>query len=344
VIRQAAVLAAAALVIVAGVEITSWLLSGTDALPARFGPEDCRRVALIDARTGWRISGGEDLALTRGGDEVIVSAHDRHDPARPDGGLYAVPIRDLAAAGPAEAVAARPLVDLAARDAPFRPHGIALSPDGERLALVNRVASREAVVEIGRLNGSGWRPEVVVRDPALCRANDLAFEDEAGGDAIAVTIDRADCANSVRDLVPGTRTGSVARIEDGALRTVRTGLGFPNGIAAGGVAETRRDRLLRPDGTAVPLSGSPDNLTADGDALVVAVHTDLMRLWFHARGWVGSAPSRIVRVAADDTVETLFDDPSGALFSGATVGLLAGGGLIAGAARDAGLLVCGDPA
>jgi arylesterase / paraoxonase len=346
VIRRAAALAAATLVIVAAVEATAWLLAGTDVLPARFGPEDCRRVALVGPGTGWRIAGGEDLALTPDGETLIVSAHDRRDPGQPDGGLYAVPVRDLAAAGPAAAVVARPLVDPAAREMPFRPHGIALSPDGRRLALVNRVAPREAVVEIGRLDASGWRSEAVVRDPALCRANDLAFEagGEAVGDAILVTIDRADCANSFRDLVPWSRTGSVVRIDGQALATVRSGLAFPNGIAAGTVAETRAGLLLRPDGREVPLPGAPDNLSADGDALVVAVQADLLRLWLHGRGWVGRSPSRVDRVAADDAVETLFDDPTGALFSGATVGLMTGGGLIAGAARDAGLLVCGNPA
>ena len=403
-IRRAAALAAATLAIVAAVEITSLLLAGTDALPARFAAQDCRRIALADSLTGRPISGAEDLALTPDGATLIVSAHDRRDRARPDGGLYAVPVRDLAAAGGAEPVPARPLVDAAARRTPFRPHGIALSPDGRRLAVVNRVAPREAVVEIGTFDGESWRAEAVVRDPALCRANDLAFEDaeegrragaaedagtggagaraDAGADvpnetrldawtaagsttgaadaaarslgaaAVLVTIDRADCGHSLRDLAPWARTGSVLRIDGRAVATVRTGLAFPNGIALGpgsgpdhiAVAETRAGRLLRAQGREVPLSGAPDNLTVDGDALVVAVHTGLLRLWLHTGGVLGRAASRILRVAADTTVETLFDDPAGALLSGATVGLVAGGGLVAGAARDAGLLVCGDPA
>jgi hypothetical protein len=157
----------------------------------------------------------------------------------------------------------------------------------------------------------------------------------------------------LRDLAPWTRTGSVVRVDGQALATVRTGLAFPNGIVAGPgpgvtVAETRAGRLLRPEGRHVPLSGAPDNLTVDGDddgdAVIVAVHTSLMRIWLHTKGLLGRAPSRILRVSADDTVETLFDDPAGALLSGATAALVAGGGLIAGSARDAGLLVCGHPA
>ena len=189
---------AAALAVVATAALPVWLLSSGERLAARFGSGDCRRVALIDPQTGWRIGGGEDLALTPDGATLIVSAHDRLDPARPDGGLYAVPVADLAVA---EAIEARPLVDLAARSLPFRPHGIGLSADGTRLALVNRIAPHRAVVEIGTLDGAGWHGQSVVRDDRLCRANDLAFD--ADGEAVIVTIDRADCGNSLRDLAPG---------------------------------------------------------------------------------------------------------------------------------------------
>jgi len=35
------------------------------------------------------------------------------------------------------------------------------------------------------------------------------------------------------------------------------------------------------------------------------------------------------------------DDPGGALFSAATVAVMAGGRLVAGSVRDAGLMICG---
>ncbi len=330
---------AAALALVAAAAVPAWLLSGLGAgepLPARFGAADCRRVALIDARTGWRIGGGEDLALTPDGMTLIVSAHDRLDPARPDGGLYAVPVARLASA---QTIEAQPLLDPAARPMRFRPHGIGLSADGRRLALVNRISRDEAVVEIGPLDGAAWHSEAVVRHPRLCRANDLAFEGD--GDALFVTIDRADCHNSVRDLAPGARTGSLMRIAGGEARIVREGLRFPNGIAAGTIAETRGRRLLRPDGRTVPLPGAPDNLSVDGDSLIAAVHPSLLSLWFYIQGWSDRAASRILRIGPDGAIEVLLDDPPGAQFSAATVGVMAGGRLIAGSARDAGLLVCG---
>lgn len=306
-------------------------------LHARFDTQDCRRVALADSRTGGRIAGAEDIARSPDGAMLIVSAHDRLDPARPDGGLYAVRVDDLVSGTVA---VVRPLVDIASRATPFRPHGIALSPDGRRLAVVNRIAERDAVIEIGRLTAWAWRPDTVVRDPRLCRANDLAF-DSGGG--LTVAIDRADCAASVRDMLSATPTGSLGRIEGGRFRTVATGLHFPNGIALETVAETRAQRLLRPDGRWVALPGGPDNLAADGDALIVAAHPGLLRLWAYLNGWSDRAPSRILRVTADDRIELLFDDPAGALFSGATAGIMAGGLLVAGSARDSGLLVCGRP-
>jgi sugar lactone lactonase YvrE len=332
---------AAALALVAAAAVPAWLISGEAPLPARFAAEDCRRVGLVDAQSGRPIGGGEDLALTPDGAALIVSAHDRRDPARPNGGLYAVPVAELAAEPASATVAATPLLDPAARATPFRPHGISLSRDGRRLAVVNRIRRDDAVVEIGTLDAGGWHGQSVVRDARFCRANDLDFEDGGEGDALLVTIDRADCHNSLLDLAPGARTGSLVRIAGGRVTTVRDGLRFPNGIAAGTVAETRGRRLVRPDGRRLELPGAPDNLSTDGDGLIVAVHPNLLALWLYIRGWTDRAPSRLLRVGPDDTVEVLLDDPAGALYSGATVGVMAGGRLIAGSARDAGLLVCG---
>ena len=155
----------------------------------------------------------------------------------------------------------RPLV-VAREGTPFRPHGLALSPDGRRLALVNRIGPDEAVVEIGRLGPDGWTPDRQLRDPRLCRANDLDFAQPGGragagraagpsvgpsaatGDTLEITLDRADCKTSLRDLWGGT--GSVLRARGSRLDPVRAGLAFSNGILAGHVAETRANRLRPP--------------------------------------------------------------------------------------------------
>lgn len=313
-----------------------WLMMPPQPLAARFGPNDCQRIVLVDAETGNGLQGAEDMALAPDGDTLVLSVHDRIDTARPDGGLYAVSLRRLGDDGPA---AAQPLHGTRGLDGPFRPHGIALSPDGSRLAVVNRPAPRRGAVEIGALGRDGWRAERAIEEPRLCRANDLDFVPAADGvETLRVTIDRADCSTSLRDLLGGS--GSTALIRRGRLAVERTGLHFPNGVHGEWVAETRGKRLRGPNGT-LSLPGGPDNLAPAEDRLVTALHPNLVRTAFYLGGWVDRLASRIVAVdPATGVIEVLYDDPSGALFSAATVGVLAGDRLVAGSVRDDGLLYC----
>lgn len=315
----------------------AWALATPGRLPARFAPADCRQVGLIDTATGREIVGAEDIVLGPDGDTLILSARDRRDRARPDGGLYAVGLSELGAGS--RDVSARPLV--AGHDGPFRPHGIALSPDGGRLAVVNHVSRTAGAIEVGPLDARGWRPAHRLTDPRLCRANDVAFSTtDDGTEALRVTIDRADCTVSVRDLAGGT--GSLAAVRDGGLEILRSGLDFPNGLAAGWVAETRGGRLSRP-GRAIVLPGGPDNLGVSGDRLVAALLPNLMRTWLDLDGGLVRSGSRIVAVdPATGAVETLYDDPRGEQYSGATVGVLAGNRLVAGSATARGVLYCGE--
>ena len=313
-----------------------WVLGPPRPLAARFRQADCRHIVLVDAETGRDVTGAEDIVLAPDGDTLIFAAQDRLQPEGRDGGLYAVRLWSLGGAD--DHAPARPLLGPRAAVGPFRPHGIALSPDGTRLALVNRVAPGQAVIEVGTLGPDGWQSDRRIADPRLCRANDLEFDDAPGPEALRVTIDRADCTTSLRDLVGGS--GSIARIEGDGLVVERAGLNFPNGISGGWIAETRSQRLLGPAGS-VRLPGGPDNIgTADG-RLVAAVHPNLLRTGLYLAGWLDRLSSRIVAVEPrTGAVEVLYDDPEGAQFSGATVGVLAGDRLVAGSVRDAGLLYC----
>lgn len=313
----------------------AWALVTPARVPARFAPADCRQVGLVDDATGREIVGAEDIVLGPDGDTLILSALDRRDRARPDGGLYAVGLTELGA-GPRN-VPARPLV--AGHDGPFRPHGIALSPDGGRLAVVNHVSRTIGAIEVGTLDPEGWRPGRRIADPRLCRANDVAFGTaEDGTEVLRVTIDRAHCTVSARDLAGGT--GSLAAIRDGDLEILRSGLDFPNGLAAGWVAETRGERLSRP-GRAIAVPGGPDNLGVSGDRLIAALLPNLMRTWLDLDGGLVRSGSRIVAIdPATGAIETLYDDPRGEQYSGATVGVLAGDRLVAGSATARGVLYC----
>ncbi len=313
-----------------------WLLSPPGRLPARFSTSDCQTVALTGP-DGEALAGIEDIALIPDGGQLILSAHNR---ARLDtnGGLYTVTPFALGAGGD---ISVRRLSRPREPGAVFRPHGITLTPDGNRLAVINRVAPDRSTIEIGPLGPDGWSPEETLTGEILCRANDLIFAGY-GKDALLVTLDRADCVTSLRDLWPEARTGRLAAYDGDRLSITRGQLAFPNGLAGPYIAETRGKRLARPGDAALDLPGGPDNLNFDGERhLIAALHPKLLHVWLYLEGWQDRAPSRIVRIdPVAGSHEVLFDDPGGTLFSAATSAVMAGGMLIAGSVRDDGLLVC----
>ena len=310
-----------------------WLLSPGAALKAKYQPDDCRRLALIDPRTGKPIVGIEDLALAPNGDTLIMSAHDRRAADAPGGGLYMMNLSAIKADPPTllrlDAVRGEGEV--------FRPHGIALDPETGALAVINRYRSGAARVEVGPIGPSGWSPEWQIAADRLCRANDLSYRSEG----LFVTLDRADCGPSIRDLTPWTGTGAVARLTPDAIIFETDGLSFANGIDGAAIAETRAKAIRMDKNVRVELPGGPDNLTRDSSgALIAAVHPGLLRLFLMREGVFARAGSRIVRIPPGGDVEILFDDPGGDLISAATVGLMAGNVLLMGSATDSGLLVC----
>jgi hypothetical protein len=321
-----------------------WLFRPVSGLPARFALEDCRRVALDDTGSGRPVIGVEDMALLADGDTLILSATDRlarqwrRDTA-PEGGLYQVSLKRLAAGQ----TWAAPIVGSGAIEGGLFPHGIAVSGDGERLAFINR--GRDGTVSIvgGSLRRGAFTVRTARSDPLFCRANDLEFFGD-GAMALRVTLDRGDCGLAWADLKPGATTGRVISVNLAGLappKVEQTGLAFANGIAGLYVAETRGWRLHHLLDRAVEVPGGPDNLNWDGlGGLIAALHPSLFRLAAYRYGYHDTAPTRIVRVDLDRNVEVLFDDPAGQVFSGASVAVLAGGVLVAGSMRDAGVLVC----
>ncbi|MEM6663389.1 MAG: hypothetical protein AAF666_14560 [Pseudomonadota bacterium] len=322
-------------VLLALVLLTLWLVRPPDQLDALFSHQECRRVDLKDPETGDAITGAEDLQFGPDGDRVYLSAYDRSNLER-SGGLYAFSLWEWA--GREELTAKKLNRD---QTRVFHPHGFALSTNADRLAVVVRDTHGGATIEVGELDPSGWKAGRVLSSPALCRANDLQFSG-ADDTEIEVTIDRADCAPSLRDLLPGARTGKVLRFSHSGPDVVRQGLRFPNGLASGVVAETRADRLSWEDGRRVDLPGGPDNLTEMADGrLVVAVHPNLFLTFLGSRGIYGATPSRVLLVDPNSLrITVLFDDPEGRIFAGATAALFDGSKLVVGSATDTGLLIC----
>ncbi|MEM6624034.1 MAG: hypothetical protein AAF674_17565 [Pseudomonadota bacterium] len=312
-----------------------WLLAPPDQMPARFSAQDCRQVDLVDRQTGAPIAGAEAIALGPDG-RLYLAAHDRLSETA-NGALYSVSLFALSGRGSVRALR----LDQQIPGQTFRPHGLAISANGRRLATINRYAPGKAQVEIGEISPDGWLADRRLEGASLCRANGLAFTGLAPDDLL-ISLDRRDCSASLADLTPWAQTGRLARFDGDSYQIVREGLIFPNGLVGLYIAETRADRILSPDGVVIPLPGGPDNLSlSDEGQLVAAVHPRVHLLGLYLQGWQSSAPSRIVQAdPATGRVEVLFDDPAGQLFSGATGAVLVDGLLIAGSVRDRGLLVC----
>lgn len=328
-----------------------WLNWPRTTLEVAFGLESCRNLALTDADTGKPITGIEDIALMPDG-SLVLSAHDRLDPAEPDGGLYRLVVPDAAIAE----ASLSSLIDPSEVPGGLRPHGITLSndpaTDRDQVLVINRPRNGEMRQLIWlSLKGDGVEATSISSSPQICAANDLV----QGDDRTWVTVDRASCPGlSLGEMVGWKQQGRVIGWTFGGQASdVRNGLFFPNGITLLPdrphpiVAETRGERLIALSPMpgiedSVDLPGAPDNLTTDRQGHVIAaLHPSLPELALYRHGWISRAHSRIARVDMESgDVEMLFDDPGGTLLSAATVAVLTEGRLIAGSVRDGGLLIC----
>ena len=320
-----------------------------------YAHDDCRRIDLIDEATGAAIVGAEDLVFDNAGGRLVISAYDRRAAEKaakqsrvppPQGGLYAVPIESVFAAN--SALEAARIVDPTKIKNGLRPHGVDVA-NGE-VAFINRGYVRD---------GKRWRmAPTMVRISAAgeitsknvhCAANDVAVV----GDSHLFTRDHLACggyARLVENALAQKKSG--AYFDDGGA--LIDGVAFANGVAVlddgFAVAATREKavhvfRANKDEGArqfVVDVSGAPDNLSVAGDGdIIAALHPNLLRLAFARKLDIGNAGSRIVRIDLDgDAAVMLFDDPSGEMFSAATIGVVSERGLVAGSVMDSGLLVC----
>ncbi|MEM9494818.1 MAG: hypothetical protein AAGA09_02350 [Pseudomonadota bacterium] len=327
----------------------------------------CKRVDLINAESGLLVRGAEDIAIDWEGGRVFVSAYDRRAveaAARrgvhtlPEGGIYAVPLADLFEADRGAPLPVTSLVAASDVAGGLHPHGLTLDANSGELFFINRAYARDGkkwrmAPELRRIGVNG---EAIVGPSmrAPCAANNLIVSPH-GAHKLLTTFDHHQCdwRAGAEDVFSLKRSG-VATLGGDILFN---DLSYANGVARAGagkiaVGATRENAVVLLDEKEggvwgehrrVKTSGAPDNLTeaADG-ALVAALHPSLMRLALNRKLGLGKAPSRIVKIDLMSGRETLlFDDPKGALFSAATVGVETDAGLIAGSVTDQGLLVCG---
>lgn len=328
---------------------------------ARFATGECRRVALIDADTGASIVGAEDFAYDAVGKRLFFSSYDRRaaekaakrrQTAIPNGGVYSAALSDIFSAD-ASSISVKPLAAPGDVAGGLRPHGISYDARKDELVFINRTYQRlnnkwEMLPRLQRIRADG-EMFVGAFDDAPCAANDVLVTTQQT--FMSFDHGRCDWRAGIEDILKLKRSGLAL----GRDRRVYDRAGFANGLAqtADGMiamAATRENAILLlkersgavEEFMRIDLPGGPDNLSiaSDGD-IVAAVHPSLWRLGLNRKMGVGKAPSRIVKVnSASGGVELLFDDPTGRLFSAATIAVETPYGLVAGSVTDEGVLVC----
>jgi hypothetical protein len=329
--------------------------------PARYVVDQCRRLTLVDAETGAPIRGAEDFAIDVTAGRLFLSAYDRRAvekavhkkaAALPQGGVYAVSL-DAIFDPETESAPASPLISLGDIAGGLRPHGLSYDAGNQELVFINRSYQRiyGKWQMTPRLQRIGVNGEMFVgkTEASPCSANDVLVTEHH----IFTSFDHGACdwRARVEDIFNLKRSG----ISSNHSGSVYARAAFANGLARtlGGdvvLSATRENALVIlkeisngvEERARITLPGGPDNLSISYDGSVVAAtHPSMLRLALNRKLGLGKAPSRLIKADPDTgAVSILFDDPTGKLFSAATVAVETRRGLIAGSVTDEGVLVC----
>ena len=327
----------------------------------QYAGEQCRRVVLIDAESGDHLRGVEDIEIDRQSGRLYLSAYDRRAVEKaarnrasslPQGGIYAVSLDDVFDADEASVLAA-PLIAPGDIAGGLRPHGLSFDAKNHELVFINRTYQRmnDRWIETPRLQRIGANGEMFVGavQDSPCSANDVLVTEQQ----IFTSFDHGACnwRGQIEEIFNLKRSG-LASNHSG---TVFNEAAFANGLTRtrdGNIvlAATREKALLfmseRSNGvetaSRIEVPGGPDNLSISYDGgVVAATHQNLLRLALNRKLGIGKAPSRIIKAnPKTGAVDILLNDPSGALFSAATIAVETPRGLVAGSVTDKGVLVC----
>ena len=256
------------------------------------------------------LPGPEDLVWDEAGQRLLVSATDRRAEVVP-GEIAAVSADGVV----------RPLPrDGGPQGLDFTPHGISLvrGDDGrQRLYVISHGAGDDHRVLVYTVEADRLRLEQDLSDPLLTSPNDLVALPDG---TIYLSNDRS-AGGGLAEVLFRKKKATVAMYRGGHWSVAAERLAMPNGIESDGdhlyvcvMRENRVDVWDRAvDGT---LSGrrtlaqvtGPDNLSWDGDDLIVAGHVSDSAFMAHALHGK-RAPSVITRINANGATETLFEDP-----------------------------------
>lgn len=300
--------------------------------------------------------GPEDLTIDRRSNVAYISASDRRaffagNPV--PGAIYAY---DLNQPG------AKPINLTPKAGVSFQPHGISLwsDPDGQDvLFVVNHPpqgsASRQHTVEIYDLDNGRLFHRATLSDPLLVMPNDI----------VAVGLDRFYVTNT-HYYPPGFRQtietylqrpgAQLIYYDQGGFRVAVPDLVFPNGVNVSpdgrslylAMVTPRSVRVYARDPVAekltfqreIPIDTGPDNIEVDTDGtLWIGAHPKLLDVAAHQRDASELAPSQVVRVTPQGTVDEIYlsdGDPIAA----ASVAAVSGSRLLIGQILGDGFLDC----
>ena len=332
-----------------------------DTRTAEFSNDQCVRKILIDQDTGNEIVGAEDIALSADGASLFVSAYHRRAAERaakrradhvPSGGLYRINVADIVDEKKSSLVVQSLLRPLDVTGG-LRPHGIHWDDETGELLFINRAYLQKGrgwqmSPRLERVGGNG---EPIIGEPVFvsCAANDVFTDD---GEAIT-TFTHSNCGWSAG-------VENLFRIKKSGLRAQNGDVLYDKALFANGAIKIGADRIMlaatreqalilladNDNGLEeirrIELSGAPDNLSLKGaNNIVAAVHPALGRLTLNRKLGIGKSPSRVIEAdIITGAQHLLFDDPTGKVFSAASVGVSMENSLIVGSATDRGLLVC----
>lgn len=344
---------------------------GPDIADERIDHAACAGIDLID-QDGRPVVGVENMLIVPEARAAILSAYDRRAVAAaidedaeslPTGGLYRLAL-DPRPKGQARVVRlAGPPVE--------RPHGIALggAPGARSLHIIERRYVREEkawTLKPMLVEATLESDAAALRDsrsqafpPDACAPNDLDWTPERG---LFISNDHQRCEGLSRMMedVLALRRGTLLRYAQGRFSQRREGLAYANGVAFDArhddllVAATRANAVHvlpldtdRPEPASIRLDAAPDSLSFDEKgALYVAAHPSLFSYAAFRAGWFGRehAPSRVYRIDRETDgiarVSLIFDDPEGALLSGATGVAATGDLLLISGGYDDHILLC----
>ena len=317
--------------------------------------EQCRHLAVHDPVDDTPIVGVEDLALDHARQRLFLSTYDRWKlESAVNDKAYALPQGAIYVASKDENGELK--FDRFWSEKNLFPHGIGLSEDGTRLAVVARKYVREVRLwrletEVVVFDLETPEPVVVqrVNNDELCRANDITIMPSG---RLMVTGDRRSCSGigALIENALGLKTGRIHDISpNNMIRTAFSSIAFANGIASRKeelfVASTRDNKIIHYDNAGFSgsyhLEGGPDNLclTPDGD-VIAALHRNVFEFGLYRLRWSRKLPhSRIVRIDTQTgKTKVLFEGISNP--PGATAAVIWGDRLITGSATEAGLRMC----